>query len=77
MTQGDLGFDAAPALAQWAPQQWPVDAGWQGVVDDFLASPPGQRLSAFLQARLAAGATVYPPQPFRALELTPLARSGS
>ena len=73
MAQGDLGFDAAPALMRWAPQQWPVAAGWQGVVDDFLASAPGQRLAAFVQARLAAGATVYPPLPFRALELTPLA----
>lgn len=72
MTQGDLGFDTAPVLAQWAPQQWPVDAGWQGVVDGFLASPPGQRLAAFVTARLAAGATVYPPQPFRALQLTAL-----
>ncbi|MBP6405600.1 MAG: uracil-DNA glycosylase [Ramlibacter sp.] len=72
MTQGDLGFDAAPVLAQWAPQQWPVDAGWQGVVHGFLASPPGQRLAAFVTARLAAGATVYPPQPFRALQLTAL-----
>jgi uracil-DNA glycosylase len=73
MAQGDLGFEAAPALAQWAPQQWPVGADWRGVVDAFLSSAPGQRLSAFVQARLAAGATVYPPRPFRALELTPLA----
>jgi len=73
MAQGDLGFEAAPALAHWAPQHWAVAAGWQGVVDDFLASAQGQRLSAFLQERLATGTTVYPPQPFRALELTPLA----
>jgi len=72
MAQGDLGFDAAPALMQWAPRQWPVAADWQAVVDAFLSSAPGQRLSAFVQDRLAAGATVYPPQPFRALELTPL-----
>ncbi len=73
MAQGDLGFEAAPALVQWAPGQWPVAAGWQGVVDGFLASGPGRQLEAFMQARLAAGATVYPPQPFRALALTPLA----
>ncbi len=73
MSQSDLGFEAAPALAQWAPQQWPVAAGWLGVVDDFLGSAPGQRLAAYVQGRLTAGATVYPPHPFRALELTPLA----
>jgi uracil-DNA glycosylase len=73
MSQGDLGFGEAPALAQWAPHQWPVGSDWQGVVDEFLSSAPGQRLSAFVQNRLAAGATVYPPHPFRALELTPLA----
>ena len=75
MEQVDLGFDAsqAPALAQWAPQQWPVAKDWQAVVDAFLSSAPGQRLAAYVSARLAAGATVYPPQPFRALELTPLA----
>ncbi|MGE0333613.1 MAG: uracil-DNA glycosylase [Ramlibacter sp.] len=72
MAQGDLGFDTAPALAEWAPQQWPVDPGWQGVVDGFLASAPGQRLAAFVTARLAAGAMVYPPQPFRALQLSAL-----
>ena len=73
MAQTDLGFDAAPALVQWAPREWPVAADWQGVVDEFLASAPGQRLAAFVQDRLAGGATVYPPQPLRALELTPLA----
>jgi uracil-DNA glycosylase len=31
-------------------------------------------LGRFIQNRLADGATVYPPQPFRALELTPLAK---
>jgi uracil-DNA glycosylase len=74
---GDLGFDAAPALAHWAPQHWPVAPGWQGVVDDFLASAPGQKLLRFCRSRLATGATVYPPQPFRALELTPPASVGS
>ena len=73
MSQVDLGFGEAPALAQWAPHQWPVAADWQGVVDAFLSSAPGQGLAAFVQAQLAQGARVYPPQPFRALELTPLA----
>ena len=38
-----------------------------------FASPDGQRLASFVSARLAMGAVIYPPQPLRALELTPLA----
>ena len=50
----------------------PVAQGWQPVVDDFLASAKGQALQAFVAARRAAGATIYPPEPLRALHLTPL-----
>jgi uracil-DNA glycosylase len=53
------------------PEDWPVAAGWQPLVDDFFASETGQRLLAFLDQRLQAGATVFPPQPLRALSLTP------
>jgi len=53
------------------PKDWPVAAGWQGWVDQFFASQAGARLLVFLQQRLAAGAIIYPPQPLRALELTP------
>jgi uracil-DNA glycosylase len=59
-------------LAEWAPERWPLAEGWRGPVDAFLASPEGERLSAFLGERLAAGAVIYPPHPLRALELTPL-----
>jgi len=45
---------------------------WQPVVDAWRASCEGQALEAFLADRRAAGATIYPPEPFRALELTPL-----
>jgi uracil-DNA glycosylase len=49
-----------------------VDAGWQPVVDAWAANagPLFERLAA----RRAAGATIYPPDPLRALRLTPLAR---
>lgn len=50
---------------------WPVAPGWAPVVDAFAASPAGEALSAFLGARLAAGATIYPPEPLRALAFTP------
>jgi uracil-DNA glycosylase len=59
-------------LERWAPQDWPVAPGWREVVDDFLRSPAGEGLAAFIRQRLEAGAVVYPPQPLRALELTPL-----
>lgn len=38
----------------------------------FWVSPPGLALGAFVAQRLAAGAVIYPDQPLRALELTPL-----
>jgi uracil-DNA glycosylase len=60
-------------LTHWAPEQWPLALGWREAVDGFLASAQGQRLAAFLRERIAAGATIYPPHPLRALELTPLA----
>ncbi|MBI5275099.1 MAG: uracil-DNA glycosylase [Burkholderiales bacterium] len=61
-------------LTKWAPAEWPVGEGWREVVDGFFASRQGQELGRFIQSRLAAGATIYPPQPLRALELTPLHR---
>lgn len=59
-------------LAGWQPEQWPVAPDWRPPVDAFLASPPGLQLAAFIRGRIAAGATIYPPSPLRALELTPL-----
>ncbi len=53
------------------PRHWPVAPGWQALVDGFFASAGGRKLLAFLQARLAAGAVIFPPQPLRALLLTP------
>lgn len=72
--QAELGLEPAEAgrLLGWDPGHWPLAPGWKPVVDAFLASSDGQRLGAFIQERLAAGATIYPPRPFRALELTPL-----
>ena len=45
---------------------------WQPVVDAWRASEVGRALVAHVDARLAAGAVVYPAAPLRALELTPL-----
>lgn len=53
------------------PAAWPVASGWRTLVDRFFASDAGNRLLAFLSQRLEAGATIFPPQPLRALALTP------
>jgi uracil-DNA glycosylase len=60
------------AAGRLQPMPWPVAADWQTLVDGFWCSPQGVKLQAFLQARVQAGAIVYPPQPLRALQLTPL-----
>ena len=53
------------------PADCPVAPGWQPLVDDFFRSAVGRKLLGFLGERLAAGASIFPPQPLRALELTP------
>ena len=53
------------------PADWPVAPGWQALVDTFFQSATGAALLQFLQERLQAGATIFPPQPLRALLLTP------
>ena len=70
--KGDLAQTSA--LIRWEPEHWPVAPDWQPVISRFLSSEPAQHLGRFVQDRLVQGATVYPPQPFRALELTPLER---
>ena len=48
-----------------------VAPGWQPVVDAFFASAKGEQLAQYVDQRLAAGAVVFPPDPLRALKLTP------
>lgn len=67
----DLGGPPSDRLLRWEPEHWPVAPGWRPVIDEFLASEAGQRLGAFMTARLDAGAMIFPPRPFRALEETP------
>ena len=73
----DFGQVAAGApdnrLRQVHPADWPVQADWQPLLADFWASAAGRTLLPALQARLQAGATLYPAQPLRALALTALA----
>ena len=53
------------------PSDWLVAPDWKPAVDAFFVSATGQKLLTFLRARLEAGAVIFPPQPLRALELTP------
>ena len=48
---------------------------WQALVDRWRRSPEGRALIEAVGARIDGGALVYPPQPLRALALTPLART--
>ena len=50
-----------------------LSGDWRALAERFAGSPPGAALQAFLARRAAAGATIFPPRPLRALELTPLA----
>jgi uracil-DNA glycosylase len=61
-------------LITWNPQDWPVAEDWRPVVGRFLTSEVGQKLAHFMRSRLASDAVIYPPTPFRALQLTPLNR---
>jgi len=45
--------------------------GWPALVQAFFLTPEGKKLSAFVEGRRSAGAAIFPPQPLRALTLTP------
>ncbi len=47
--------------------------GWRPLVQRFLDSADGQSITRHLAQRAADGAVIYPPQPLRALALTPRA----
>ena len=76
---GEDGSDAVPVanpgtadqLQSADPSAWPVAPGWQALTDQFFRDDAGKKLIEFLRGRLVAGAVVFPPQPLRALLLTP------
>lgn len=49
-------------------------ADWHPIVQVWRASDAGRALEAYVRQREAAGATIYPARPLRALELTPRER---
>jgi hypothetical protein len=69
--QQSLLEPVADQLQSANPANWPVAAGWQPLVRNFFKSEQGVALLHFLSQRLLAGASVFPPQPLRALLLTP------
>lgn len=59
-------------LRHWPPEVKTLDEAWRPLVADFLVSPEGLALTMRLTEALTAGKTLYPPDPLRALRLTPL-----
>lgn len=67
----ESGTSASDQLRTANPADWPVAQGWQSLVENFFSSPKGAGVLQFLDVRLQAGACIFPPQPLRALLLTP------
>jgi uracil-DNA glycosylase len=76
--QQSLGFEQAPGVPHpelsWPADLQSLDPGWRTLVEVFLSSEAGIALSTRLTDALHAGHTIYPPEPFRALSLTPLSQ---
>jgi len=66
-------IERAGRLGRFRVQDWPVAGDWQPLVDGFFQSAQGKALAVSLEERLAQGAVVYPDNPLRMLQLTPLA----
>ena len=64
--------DARYGLRSWQPSNWPVAAGWNELVAEFLSSETGRILAHSVKNRIDTGAVIYPAAPLKALELTPL-----
>ena len=67
----NMHAEAATQLRSANPDDWPVAPGWQALTAGFFASAEGRSLLDFLRQRLQAGAVLFPPEPLRALALTP------
>ncbi|WP_423458895.1 uracil-DNA glycosylase [Ottowia sp. VDI28] len=67
----ERGEGDGTSLRAWPTDVEQVAPGWRPVLDGFLRSTAGLQLNELLRERIAAGATIYPPHPLRALALTP------
>ncbi len=63
-------FDEMPVGAT-PDMHLPDDPDWHRLTSKFFGGAEGAALKAQLSKRLAAGATIYPPRPFRAMDETP------
>jgi uracil-DNA glycosylase len=74
--QQSLGFEETPVVPDqglsWPADLQEMDTGWRPLVEAFLHSATGLELSRRLTDALHAGQIIYPPEPLRALRLTPL-----
>lgn len=66
------GLAGDEGLRVWPPDVTTLDPSWATLVENFWQSPTGQLLSARVDEALHTGHTIYPPEPFKALSLTPL-----
>lgn len=66
------GLVAAEGLRVWPPDASTLDPSWAPFVQKFWHSSTGQMLSVRIGQAVQAGQTIYPPEPFKALSLTPL-----
>jgi uracil-DNA glycosylase len=76
--QRSLGFEdehaGADQLLSWPAERQSLDPEWRPLVDAFMSSEAGLALSKRLTDALHAGHIIYPPEPLRALSLTPLSQ---
>lgn len=76
--QRSLGFEDEPVGADrslsWPAELQSLNQEWRPLVNAFLSSEAGLALSGRLSDALHAGHIIYPPEPLRALSLTPLSQ---
>lgn len=69
----DLFFPQQGSMEGWQPWSWSVAPDWQPVMDLFFSNQTGKDLGRFVSGRLSDRVTIFPVNPLRAFELTPLA----
>ena len=68
---GAIGTGMSAPATNSAQSRWACHPDWEPTLKAFFATATGQALRQRLAQRRREGATLYPPQPLRALWLTP------